>query len=80
MPGGKELLEPDNTPNPALHRFLDAATRRAVDELAPLLPPESDPLTQQLLGPPLPALPPAAADALSALPAAFPLKLTVWLA
>ncbi len=76
-PGGQQLLEPDSTPNPALHRFLDAATRRGVDEFAPLLPPEDDTLTQQLLGPPLPALPPAAAEALAALPAVFPLKPTV---
>ncbi len=60
-----------------LHRFLDAATRRAVDALAALPPPESDPITQQLLAPPLPALPPAAADALRALPAAFPVTLKV---
>ena len=76
-PGGQELLEPNSTPNPALHRFLDAATRRGVDEFAPLLPPDADPLTEQLLGPPLPALPPAAAEALAALPAVFPLKPTV---
>ena len=79
-PGGHDLLDPDSTPNPALHRFLDAATRRAVDEFAPLLPADADPLTQQLLGPPLPALPPAVAEALSALPTVFPLKTTVWLA
>ena len=70
-------MAPDSTPNPALHRFLDAATRRAVDALAALPPPESDPVTQQLLAPPLPALPPAAADALTALPTAFPVTLKV---
>ena len=55
-----------------LHRFLDAATRRAVDELAPMPPLDSDPISQQLLSPPLPALPAPASDAVAALPAAFP--------
>ena len=68
--GGSELLRPEATPNPVLHRFMDALTRRALDPLAPV--PAADPLAERVLELPMDALP-AAAEQLRALPGIFAL-------
>ncbi len=68
--GEPELLRPEGTANPSLHRMYDLLAARALDANAPV--PDAGPVAARLSAPSLAdGLPTAAADALAALPDAF---------